>query len=563
MPETLSCDVLIVGSGAAGLSAALAAAERGLRVVIIEASAQIGGSTAYSEGMIWVPLNKEAQAAGLEDTPEAAVSYLVASGEGRADEAAARSYVEHAPKVLAHLMATTELRYELNRKSIDYFPELPGATRGKRALNPGVFDATQLGKADLALIRPPLQSMMLFGGMSLASSDLANYYSVLKSPLSFLRVAGWALQYWTQRLAGWPRGARIANGNGIVGALLLALRKHHVSIQTSSLLVELTHNGKRVSGGVVRKADGTHAIEAKHGVVLASGGFSMHKELSRRYFAHLRTGGEHLSFGPGGAEGAGGVLDIAARVGAAIKTDLLQPALWAPSSRVPMVDGQSSLWPHFTDRAKPGVIMVDRSGQRFMNEATAYHYFVPKLVAHFAKAGVNEAWLIADHTAVRKYGFGALGPSPMPLGSYLKSGYLIAADTPQALAARIGVDAAALERTIASHNADAAAGHDSAFGKGATDYDKSYGDADNKPNACLRPLQGRLYAIKLQPGDIGTFVGLATDADARVLGGNGHAIEGLFAAGNVAASFLGGSYPAAGLTIGSAIVFGTLAGRNV
>jgi succinate dehydrogenase/fumarate reductase flavoprotein subunit len=563
MPETLSCDVLIVGSGAAGLSAALAAAERGRRVTIIETSSQIGGSTAYSEGMIWVPLNAEAQGAGLDDSVDAAVDYLVASGEGCAHAANARAYAENAAPILADLMTKTDLRFTLNRKSIDYFPDLPGATRGRRALNPGVFDATQLGKADLALIRPPLESMMLLGGMSLAASDVADYYALLKSPRSFLRVAGWFVQYVAQRAAGWPRGTRIANGNGIVGAFLLALRRHGVEILTDAKLVELHRAGARITGALIERNGGRQAVVARCGVVLASGGFSMHEGLTRKYIQHVNQDIEHLSFGPGGADGAGGVLEIAKTVGAAIKSDLTQPALWAPASRVPLGNGRTSLWPHFSDRAKPGVIMVDAWGRRFMNEATAYHYFVPKLVEHLAKTNRREAWLIADHTAVRKYGFGAVGPSPMPLRPYLKSGYLIPASTPSALAERIGVDPVTLAETIAAHNADAARGHDSAFAKGASDYDKSYGDPDNQPNACLRPLEGMLYAIRLLPGDIGTFAGVATDDRARVLADGGAPVDGLFAAGNVAASLMGGSYPAAGLTIGSAIVFGTLAGRTI
>jgi hypothetical protein len=552
-------DVLVIGSGAAGLSAALAAAISGARVEVVEATRWFGGTTALSEGMAWIPLSRQARALGLADSHADAEAYLLACGGGQADRARVRTYVRNAAAALAFLEDHSPLAFTLNRQSIDYEPSAPGASRGLRALNPGIFDGKRLSRADFARIRPPLETMMLFGGLAVASGDLPHFLNALRSPRSLAKVAGLVAGYGLQRLAGWPRGTRLANGNGIVAALVHALRARGVVLRSELPLDGLSIADGKVTSASFRGSDGqTVTRPIKGSLVLAAGSFSAVPDLRRRHFGPDFEEGEYLSLVPHDPD-SGTVLGIAQAAGAGIDA-VAQPALWAPVSRVPMPSGGTSAWPHFTDRQKPGFLIVDERGQRFINEAASYHQFVPQMLSHLARTGTKGAWLIADAAAVRRHGIGAVGPFPIPVGPWLGSGYLQTAETPAALADRLGIPAAAFEQALARFNAMAETGEDADFEKGASPLDRAYGDQSHQPNPCLRPLHGRLYAVRLVAGDIGSFTGLATNATGVVLDQQRRPIRNLYAAGNMAASPNGGAYAAAGLTIGGALVSGTLAG---
>lgn len=552
-------DLVIIGSGAAGLSAALAARKAGLNVSVLEKTDLFGGTTAVSEGMVWAPLSAAARAAGVEDTAEAAVAYLMGTSHGRGSRERIAAYVDHAPRMLDFLETHTLARFRLNRSSMDYYPEAEGATRGARALNPGIFDARQLDRALFARLRPPLPTMMLLGGMSVASADLADYTSALRSPGALWRVAGHASRYAADRLAGWPRGTRLANGNGLAAALLHALRREGVTLRSGVHVRRLLREGGAVTG-VEFVVDGhDERIEARCGVILATGSFSHSASLTAQWYPHVKGGLAHTTVAPAGADGDG--LVLAQEVGAALDGDLSAPALWTPSSSVPMPDGSRSPWPHFGDRAKPGVIAVNHQARRFANEAVTYRDFVEAMLAQRGNQPDAGAFLIFDHEALRTYGMGPIGPRPVPLGRFLASGYLRRAPDIAALAREIGLDPDALATTVARYNMHAAMGQDPDFGKGTSAYDRGNGDAGNRPAPNLRPLlRGPFYAIAIQPGDLGTFVGLRTDAQTRVLDDAGAPIPGLFAAGNTAATLTGGNYPAAGLTIGAALTFGHIAG---
>jgi succinate dehydrogenase/fumarate reductase flavoprotein subunit len=242
-----------------------------------------------------------------------------------------------------------------------------------------------------------------------------------------------------------------------------------------------------------------------------------------------------------------------------------EPAAWTPVSLVPQADGSAPLpFPHFIDRCKPGYIAVDRRGRRFANEADSYHDFVPRLIAACQDDAAAEAWLVTDHRALRRYGIGVVPPAPLPIGRYLDSGYLVRAVTPAALAAQLGIDAAGFERTLDAYNRNAEQGIDPEFGKGSNAYHRFGGDPAQQPNPNLAPIRTPpFYAVKLVPGDLGTFLGLRTDARARVLDVNERAIAGLYAVGNDSASVMGGTYPGAGITIGPALTFGYIAARDL
>jgi succinate dehydrogenase/fumarate reductase flavoprotein subunit len=255
-------------------------------------------------------------------------------------------------------------------------------------------------------------------------------------------------------------------------------------------------------------------------------------------------------------------LRIGQDAGGAINTDLPNAAAWIPVSLVPKRGGGHAVFPHLIDRYKPGVIAVGPDGKRFVNEANSYHDFGQAMIAA-AASGECRAWLICDHRALRKYGLGFVKPFPLPIGHHIRSGYLIRGKTARDLAAQAGFDGQAFERQLEAFNADARRGVDTQFGKGVTAYNRFLGDTAHKPNPCVAPLEGKLYAIRLVLGDLGTFAGLRTDASTRVLDAAGSPVPGLHAVGNDAVSVMGGAYPGGGITLGPALTFGYVAGRHI
>jgi glycine/D-amino acid oxidase-like deaminating enzyme len=554
------CDVLIIGSGAAGLTAALAASVAGQRVRIIEKEPLVGGTTALSEGMIWVPLSAAARRKGIADTREAALTYLTAAAAPHVEPKRLAAYIDAATAMLDFVEAHSDARFTLSTHSIDYHQNLPGATKGARAFNPGIFDGRKLA-ADFDRLRPPLSSTMLLGGMTVASHDLPHFLAMTRSPRSALTVAGIVARYGRDRLFGFRRGTRIANGNGLVGALMAALKERGIAIETGVRARELWLEDGRVSGAGLDTPRGAEAVKARC-VLLACGGFSGSAPLRQCHYPHVAQGGAHHSLAPHSNTGDG--LELALKVGGALNTDLAQSAAWTPVSLVPQSDGSLVPFPHYVDRGKPGVIAITHHGCRFTNEADSYHRFVPAMIHALANQPDGAIWIMADHRALRRYGIGAVPPAPARFAPFLRNGYLRTGGTLADLARNTGIDLDGLTRALATFNANADKGEDPEFGKGASAYNRANGDANHRPNPCLAPLiNPPFYAVRIFPGDIATFVGLRTDEHARVCNASGEPIAGLYAAGNDAASAMGGDYPAAGITIGSAMTFGFIAARHI
>lgn len=251
---------------------------------------------------------------------------------------------------------------------------------------------------------------------------------------------------------------------------------------------------------------------------------------------------------------------LAESVGGQVATDLPNAGAWIPVSRVPHGNGSTGVFPHLIDRYKPGVIAVNRRGQRFVNEADSYHDVGVQMQKACADKAEVQAWLIADHRTIRRYGLGFVKPFPLPLGGHLRSGYLLRGATLAELAAKAGIDPAQLRETVDTYNAGAVDGKDLQFRRGWRVYNRFLGDRTREPNPCVAPVvQGPFYAVKIVMGDLGTFAGIRTDMHARVLDGQGRPIEGLFAAGNDSASVMGGGYPGGGITLGPAMTFGFVA----
>jgi hypothetical protein len=393
--------------------------------------------------------------------------------------------------------------------------------------------------------------MMVLKGLSIASQDAGDYLNFGRNSAAFTRVTCHALRYLVDRLTGWPRGTRLANGNVIVAQLAEAIRQRGGVLLTEWPVERLL----REEGKVVGVASQRGQIRAKQGVVLASGGFNAN------HAARKALVGTHHHVAIPAASPIRPLDDLVAGTGAALAREVSQPVLWAPASVVPASVGRSGAWPHFGDRAKPGVICLGPDGKRFANEAQVYHDFVPAMIAATGTCPEGaHCWIVTDHRALRRYGLGPIGPFPVRLGPYLRAGYLKRGRTPANLARTIGLPPAAVQDSITRFNAFAREGRDADFGRGDSAYDRGNGDATHAPNPTLGALeQGPFYAIRLVPGDIGSFVGLRVDENARVLDAKGAMVPGLWAAGSAAAPLTGGTYPAAGLTIGQAMTFGYVA----
>ena len=527
---------------------------------MVEKETLFGGTTCYSAGVIWIPGSAQAKAAGIADSPAEALRYLESIAGNRLDHARAEAFLATGPEMLAFLEANTDVRYTLVPTWADYEPELPGGSNGGRSLAPEPYDGRRLGQRFDAL-RPPLASMMLLGGMMVGRTDLPHLYNMLRVPKSAWHAVRMFARYGRDRVR-WKRGTRLANGNGLIAALAVAAERKGIPLWLRAPLASLIEENGRIVGAMINREGRDVEVRVRRGVVLACGGFAGDAALKARLYAHVAAGRTHQSLPPSTNSGDG--IRIAARAGAAFNEDVHFAGAWTPVSFLPRPDGTKLPYPHFIDRGKPGYIAVDRRGRRFVNEAKSYHVFVPAMIEACRGDAEAECWNICDHAAIRRWGLGAAPPRPARLKPYLDSDYILSGTTPEELARRIGVDPAGLAATIRSFNEGARRGVDTEFARGTDAYQRFNGAPGHLPNPCVAPLdQPPYYAVRLVPGDIGTFAGLRTDASARVLDMDGQPIPGLYAAGNDMARVMGGTYPGAGITIGPALTFGYIAGRHL
>lgn len=560
--DRYDCDVLVIGSGAGGLATAVAAAHRGLKALVVEKEPVFGGTTARSGGWMWIPGNAPAKRAGIEDSVEKATTYLRHETGEHFDEHRITAFLEAGPKAVDFFEAETALQFDLGPTFADYHTNAPGGMAAGRSIVAKPFDGRELGK-EIARLRPPLAEITVLGMMIGSGKELLHFFNVTRSPVSLFYVVGLVAKF-VRDMVFHGRPMRLVNGNALVARLAKSCFDRGVPIWTMSPARSLIRDAEdRVVGAVVETAHGPVEVRAAKGVVLAAGGFPQDPVRRKELMPHSPSGYEHVSPAPPGNTGDG--LRLGETVGGMVDTSLPHPAAWVPISRPPKADGTLGTFPHFVDRSKPGVIAVTRSGRRFCNEADSYHDFCQSMVKRCREEGGEPAaWFLADHRAFRRYGLGFAKPSPVPYGKLIANGYLVRGRTLADLAARIGADAAELERTVARYNAGAAKGEDPEYGRGSTAYNRSLGDPAHGPNPCVAPLaKGPFYAVRVWVGDLGTFAGLKTDENARVLDGDGGVVPGLFAVGNDAASIMGGNYPGGGITLGPAVTFGYIAARHM
>jgi succinate dehydrogenase/fumarate reductase flavoprotein subunit len=554
------CDLLVLGSGAGGLSAAVTAAHLGLQVIVAEKDPQLGGTTAWSGGWMWIPRNPLALAAGIAENIETPLSYLRHELADKFDETKARTYLENAPRMVRFFSQRTALQFIDGNGIPDFHGDTPDAATGGRSVCAAPFDGRRLGQT-IAQLKSPLYETTFLGLGIASGAELRHYLNAMRSWTSFAyvtrRVAAYA---WDWLRFG--RSMRLVNGHALAGALLASAQEAGVQCHVNSPAIELLREGQRVVGAVLRTPQGDVTVRARHGVVLACGGFPHDIARKRDLLPHAPTGEEHKSAASRGNTGDG--LRLGESVGAQVSRDLRQAAALAPVSLVPRADGSVAHFPHLIERAKPGLIAVTAAGRRFGNEADSYHDFVQQLLAALPAGEPAQAWLVCDHAFIRRYGLGAVKPAPVPLGGHLRSGYLKRGHTLQDLAAQCGINPAALQDTVARYNAQAEQGVDVDFAKGQTPYNRIQGDASNAGvNPCMAPLlKAPFYAVRIVTGSLGTFAGLPVTPHAQVLDAQQQVIPGLYACGNDASSMMGGNYPSGGITLGPAMTFGFLAAQH-
>jgi len=541
------------GSGVRARAAAVTAAHHGLHVIVAEKTRQLGGTSAWSGGWLWIPRNPLAIAEGIVEADDAPERYLRAQTHTHELDTRQRAFLRHGPEMVAFFQQHTAVQFQSGSRMPD-MREGDGSAHGGRSLCALPYDGRQLGPW-LHTLRPPLDIVSLAGMGIAGGTDMAAFFNATRSAKAALHVSKRLLRHGRDLLLH-RRGQQLVNGNALVARLLRSALDLDVTLLTNKPASHLLGEG-RVSGA--RFADG-QVIQARRGVVLACGGFPHDRQRIAQLMPHAPQGDQHYSAAP--RENSGDGLRLGEQAGGLVSKALAQAGAWAPVSKVPRGDGSFGHFPHLIDRAKPGFIAVRRDGRRFVNEADCYHDFMNALFAATPHGEAPEAWLICDHAAQRRYGIGWAKPFPFSTRFYQRRGYLHSSASLAELAQRCGIDAAQLQRTVHDFNRHAAQGEDPVFQRGASAYNRAQGEPLQAPNPSLRPLlHGPFHAVKLLPGSLGTFAGLGTDASACVLDHAGQPIPGLFAVGNDMHSVMGGHYPSGGITLGPGMTFGYLAGR--
>ncbi|MEX3855201.1 FAD-dependent oxidoreductase [Paraburkholderia sp. BR10923] len=560
MTKEITCDLVVVGSGAAGLATAITARKRGLDVIVLEKEPVFGGTTALSGGVLWIPLSKYGRQQNPTGTVERVREYMMSETGNNYDAAAVECFVENGPKMVEFFERETEMKF-VPTLYPDYHPDAPGGVDIGRSILAAPYDIRGLGK-DMRRLKQPLETITFMGMMfNSSNADLKHFFRATKSIVSFLYVAR-RLATHIKELALYRRGINVTSGNALAARLAKSALAIDIPILTSTPVKELLSKSGKVTGVRASAADGELRITARHGVVLACGGFPHDLKRIAHVYPHVKRGGEHLSPTPVGNTGDG--LTLAEKVGGAVKLGFADAAAWMPVSKVPFGKGRTGVFPHLLDRYKPGVIGVLRSGQRFTNESNSYHDVGAALMRACEGERETAMWLICDKVALGKYGLGYAKPAPMPVGPLLRKGYLIKGDTIGELARNCGIAPDALEMTVHAYNRDAERGEDPAFHRGRTSFNRYLADPDHKPNPCVAPIAtGPFYAVKVVMGDLGTFDGLETSVTGEVLRADGSEIEGLYAVGNDRRSVMGGNYPGAGITHGPNMTFGFVTGNAI
>ena len=542
-------DVVIAGSGAAGMTAALSAARLGLSAVVIEKTGFFGGSTARSGGGIWVPGNEVLRRAGVHDTAEQASRYLAYVAGPDVDPERQQAFLEHGPAMLALVRSATPVDFAWVPGYADYYPEAPGGLASGRSIEPVPFDGRRVLGDELGRLNPPY--LPAPDGVAITQADYRWLSLGTGHPRAVMTAARVAARTAKTKLLS---QRTLSLGQALAAGLRAGLTGSGIPVWLNTPLTGLLTEDGRVTGVTAVRDGAPVTIRARRGVLLATGGFERNAEMRATY--QRQPVGTEWTTGSPGNTGEGILAGLAA--GAAL--GLMDDAWWGPT--IPLTGG-----PYFclAERSLPGCILVNAAGRRFVNESAPYVDTVHAMYDKHTGADPHiPAWLVFDQRYRNSYVFAGMPPrKPLPRRWYA-AGVVMRADSLAELAQVAGLSADGLDATVRRFNEFAGTGRDADFRRGESAYDRYYGDPRCRPNPNLAPLAAPpFYAVMIVPGDLGTKGGLRTDARARVLRADGSPVPGLYAAGNASAAVMGHSYAGAGATIGPAMTFGYIAALDM
>ncbi|AKS36262.1 3-oxosteroid 1-dehydrogenase [Mycolicibacterium goodii] len=550
-------DVVVVGSGAAGMVAALTAAHQGLSTVVVEKAPHYGGSTARSGGGVWIPNNEVLKRDGVKDTAEEARKYLHAIIGDVVPAEKIDTYLDRGPEMLSFVLRHSPLKLCWVPGYSDYYPETPGGKPTGRSVEPRPFDANKLGP-DLEGLEPPYGKVPM--NMVVMQQDYVRLNQLKRHPRGVLRSLKVGIRATWAKVTG---KNLVGMGRALIAPLRIGLRDAGVPVLLNTALTDLFVEDGKVRGIYVRDTTAgddaePRLIRARHGVILGSGGFEHNEQMRVKYQRAPIT----TEWTVGAAANTGDGIVAAEKLGAAL--ELMEDAWWGPT--VPLVGAP---WFALSERNSPGSIIVNMSGKRFMNESMPYveacHHMYGGRYGQGPGPGENiPAWLIFDQQYRDRYIFAGLQPGQRIPSKWLESGVIVKADTLADLAGKTGLPADAFAATVERFNGFARSGVDEDFKRGESAYDRYYGDPTNKPNPNLGEISHPpFYAAKMVPGDLGTKGGIRTDVRGRALRDDDSVIENLYAAGNASSPVMGHTYPGPGGTIGPAMTFGYLAALDI
>ncbi|WP_029110849.1 3-oxosteroid 1-dehydrogenase [Mycobacterium sp. URHD0025] len=550
-------DVVVVGSGAAGMVAALTAAHQGLSTVVVEKAPHYGGSTARSGGGVWIPNNEILKRDGVKDTPDAARTYLHKIIGDVVPAEKIDTYLERSPEMLSFVLKHSPLKLCWVPGYSDYYPETPGGKPTGRSVEPKPFNAKKLG-ADEKGLEPPYGKVPM--NMVVMQQDYVRLNQLKRHPRGVLR----SVKVGVRSVWANATGKNLVGmGRALIAPLRIGLQKAGVPVLLNTALTDLHVEDGVVRGIYVRdttkgETAEPQLIRARRAVILGSGGFEHNEQMRVKYQRAPIT----TEWTVGAVANTGDGILAAEKHGAAL--EFMEDSWWGPT--VPLTD---SPWFALSERNSPGSIIVNMAGKRFMNESMPYveacHHMYGGEYGQGPGPGENiPAWLIFDQQYRDRFIFAGLQPGQRIPKKWLESGVIVKADTLEELAAKTGLPADSFGATIDRFNGFARTGVDEDFHRGESAYDRYYGDPTNKPNPNLGEIKhGPFYAAKMVPGDLGTKGGIRTDVRGRALRDDNSVIEGLYAAGNVSSPVMGHTYPGPGGTIGPAMTWGYLAALDI
>jgi len=548
--EIHEVDVLVVGTGAGGLTSAITAHEHGADVLVVEKSDKVGGTSATSGGGTWVPCNHLMEKHGQSDTRDAALTYMKECTEGIVSEDRLEAYVDNAPKMLSFMLDNSHVDY-ISTPYSDYFPDKPGGKDGWRTLDPVPFDAAKLGD-QLDTLRDP-HPQTIFMGFTITIPEASKIITKAKGWLWILMKQKILYTIDLPMRMKTKRHRRLTGGNALLGRLFRTTMDRKIPIWTEAGMTSLVESDGKVTGAMIERNGQKIQVKTRCGVVMAAGGFESNPEMRSQYL----KGPTDVAWSGAPGTNKGDAHKAAEAVGANLT--LMDGAWWGPTLQIPGMDRSIVM---FVERSLPGIYMVNGRGERFVNEGLSYD-----VVGNAMQDYAHNTWVVFDARARKKYAIGPLMPGSVKpdekVPDYIMN-LIHKADTLEELAGKIGVNKSGLLKTAKRVAKFSETGIDEDFGKGGNAYDRYYGDKTVEPNPCLAPIErAPFYAFQARPGDIGTKGGIDVDANAQALNKKGKPIIGLYAIGNCSSSVMGHSYPGAGATLGPAMTFGYVAARHM